>query len=41
MHAPDTHVQAPSEAENAHMTHQVQHRLLHLDAQIAHMHAQV
>jgi molecular chaperone GrpE (heat shock protein) len=41
MHTPDTHVQAPSEAENAHMTYQVQQRLLHLDAQIAHMHAQV
>lgn len=41
MHAPETHVQAPSEAENAHMTHQVQQRLLHLDAQMAHMHAQV
>jgi molecular chaperone GrpE len=41
MHAPDTQVQALSEAENAHMTHQVQQRLLHVDAQIAHMSAQV
>ncbi len=41
MHAPETQVQAPSEAENTPMTHQVQQRLLHLDAQIAHMQAQV
>src|SRR6266446_4199053 len=41
MHAPETQVQAPSEAENAHMTHQMQQRLLHLDAQIAHIYAQV
>jgi len=41
MHAPETQVQAPSEAENTPMTHQVQQRLLHLDVQIAHMQAQV
>jgi len=41
MHAPDTQVQALSEAENAHMTHQVQQRLLHLDAQIAQIYAHV
>ena len=41
MHAPDPHVQVPSETESAHMTHQVQHRLLHMDAQIAHMDAQI
>src|SRR6266700_3068786 len=41
VHPPETQVQAPSEAENTPMTHQVQQRLLHLDVQIAHMQAQV
>jgi molecular chaperone GrpE (heat shock protein) len=41
MHAPDTHIHGPSVAEDIHMTHQVQQRLLHLDTQMAHLHAQV
>jgi len=41
MHARRPQVQAPQRPRITPMTHQVQQRLLHLDAQIAHMQAQV
>jgi molecular chaperone GrpE (heat shock protein) len=41
MQTPDTHVHPPSVVEDAHVTPQVESRLLHLDNQIAHLQGQV